>query len=75
MLNSVYELFLYYIGNLHPDCSFKYQIIIIHSKWLNSSIWPLDRNQTDPTSPGVIGPGSNGISEELHIPQSYRAKA
>ena len=43
-----------------------------HSKWLNSSIWPIDGILTDITTPGQSGPGSNGNEELLHSLQSSR---
>ena len=38
----------------------------------NSSIWPIDRNQSGTTSPGKSGPGSNGNEEVFYIPQSFQ---
>ena len=35
-----------------------------------SSIWPIDWTLTGDTTPGQIGPGSDGINHVLHIPQS-----
>ena len=36
----------------------------------NSSIWPIDRTQSGATTPGQIGPGSNGYEGVPHNPQS-----
>ena len=36
----------------------------------NSSIWPTDRTLSDATTPGQIGPGSDGNEGVLHIPQT-----
>ena len=41
-------------------------------KWLNISIWHIDRTLTGTTSPGQSGPGSNGNEGVLHITQSWR---
>ena len=46
----------------------KYLIMImILSKWLNSSIWPLDGTLTGAINPGQSGPGSNGNEGVLDI--------
>ena len=34
----------------------------------NSSIWPIDKTQSDATTPSQSGPGSNSIEGILHIP-------
>ena len=36
----------------------------------NSSIWPIDRTQSDATTPGSSGPGSDGNEGLLRIPQN-----
>ena len=38
------------------------------SKWLNSSIWPLDGTLTDTTTLSQRGSGTNDTEEVLHIP-------
>ena len=43
-----------------------------YSKWLNSSIWPIDGSLTGTTTLGQSGPGSNGNEGVLHIPQTPR---
>ena len=39
------------------------------SKWLNISIWPIDKTQTGTTTPDQSWHGSNGNEVVLHIPQ------
>ena len=41
-----------------------------YSKWLNSSIWPINGTLTGVTTPCQRGPGSNSNEEVLHIFQS-----
>ena len=43
------------------------------SKWLNSSIWPLDGTLTGTTTLDQNGPGINGNKDGLHIPQNSSA--
>ena len=50
-------------------------IIIILRKWLDSSIWPVDRTQTDTTTPGQSRPETNDNEAVLHILESYRTGA
>ena len=45
-------------------------MVIIFSKWLNSSIWPIDGNQIGTTTPGHNGPESDGSEGVLHILQT-----
>ena len=47
-------------------------IMIILSKWLNCSIWPIDGTLRGTSNPGQSGPGINGNEGVLHIPQSFR---
>ena len=47
-------------------------MIIILSKWLNSSIWPTDGTLMDTSNLGRRGPGSNGNEEIQYIPQNSR---
>ena len=64
--NSIYQIFLsnlILIIYFHTD-EFKY------GKWLNISIWPLDRILTGSTTLGQSRPGSNGNEGVLYIPQS-----
>ena len=42
---------------------------VLH-KYAVSSIWPIDRTLSGATTPGQIGPGSNGNEGVLCIPQS-----
>ena len=37
---------------------------------LNLSIWPIDRTLSGATTPGQIGPGSDGSEGVLFIPQN-----
>ena len=46
-----------------------------YSKWLNNSIWPIDRTLTGTTTLGQSGLGSNGNEEVLHISQSSKTGA
>ena len=39
-----------------------------YSKWLNSSIWPIDWIPSCTTTPGQSEPASKGKEEVLHIP-------
>ena len=41
----------------------------------NSSIWLIDRTQSDATTPGQSGPGNNGNEGVLHIPQNSKTGA
>ena len=43
-----------------------------YSKWLNSSIWPIDGTVTGTTTLGQSGPGSNSNEGVFHIPQSSK---
>ena len=45
-----------------------------YDKWLNSSIWPINGNLTDTTTPGQSGPKSKGNEGVLHIPQASGLK-
>ena len=46
-------------------------VICLHTvKWLNSSIWPIDRTLTGTTTLGQSGPGSDSNEGILQIPQS-----
>ena len=47
-------------------------IIIILSKWLNSSIWTINGTLTDTTNPGQSGPRSNSNERVLHIFQNFK---
>ena len=44
-------------------------MIIILSKWLNNSIWPIDETLTSTTTLGQSGPGSNSNEEVLNTLQ------
>ena len=70
----------FYCDMLFSVCLYKPQINIIiisiislqlngfvYSKWLNSSIWPIDRTLTGTTTSAQNEPGSNGNEKELHI--------
>ena len=46
-----------------------------YSKWLNSSIWPIEETLTDAPIPGESQLGSNGNEGVLHIPKSPRIEA
>ena len=48
--------------------------MIIFSKWLDSSIWPIDGTLTVTTNQDQSGPGSNSNKEVLPIPQSSRTE-
>ena len=50
-------------------------IIIILSKWLNSSVWPIDRTIAGTIHLGQSVPGSNGKKEVLHFPKISRTGA
>ena len=50
-------------------------IIIILSKWLNSSSWSINGNLIGTTIPVNSAPGSNGNEGVLHIPQISRTGA
>ena len=41
----------------------------------NSSIWPIDRTLSGPTTLGLSRPRSNGNEEGLHIPQNSKTGA
>ena len=45
-------------------------MIMILSKWLNSTIWPIEATLTDDNNPGEDGRGSNFNKGVLHIPQN-----
>ena len=47
----------------------------ILSKWLNSSIWPIDETVTGTITLGHSGPGRNGNEKVVHIPQSSWTEA
>ena len=47
----------------------KSSISIEYKKFLNWSIWPIDRNLTGTTTLSQSGPGSNGKDGALHILQ------
>ena len=50
-------------------------IYCLHTvKWLNSSIWPIDRTKTDTTTPGQSGSGSNDNVGVLYILLSSRTR-
>ena len=49
--------------------------MIILSKWLNNSCWPIDGTLTGTTNPGHSGYGSNGHEKVLHIPQTSETGA
>ena len=44
-------------------------------KWLNNSIWPIDRTITGANTLGQSGPGSNDNEGVTHIFQKSRAGA
>ena len=50
-------------------------IIIIFSKWLNSSIGPIDWTLTGTTIPDQSGPESNSNKEQLQISQNFKTGA
>ena len=51
-------------------------VIFLHIvKWLNSSSWSIDGMRAGITTPGKIGPRSNGNEEVLYFPQSSRTGA
>ena len=49
--------------------------MIIISKWLNSSIWPIEGILTVTTTPSQIEPRSNGNERVLHNAQNSRSEA
>ena len=44
-------------------------------KWLDISIWPIDRILTGTTSHGLSGPGSNDNEGVIHVPIRYMSGA
>ena len=50
-------------------------IIIIFSKWLTCSIWPIDGMLTGTITPGQSGTRCNGNEGVLYIPQSSLSDA
>ena len=49
--------------------------MIILSKWINSSIWPIVATLASITTLGQSGPGSNDKERVLHITLSSRTGA
>ena len=49
----------------------KFQTIQFSKSTQFSSIWPIDRALSGPTTLGQGGPGSDGNEEVLRIPQSF----
>ena len=62
MSNSIYQVFLYNIGNSHTAVWFKI-IIITLSKWLNNSIWSIIGS--------IIGTTNLGLSEPVMAIKGY----
>ena len=46
-----------------------------YSKWLNSSIWPIDGALTGTSTAGQSELGSNGNEDVFHIPQTSKTGA
>ena len=69
--NSIYQVFLIQTIWIWLY-GFKYPIIML-SKWLNSSIWPIDGTLTGITNPDQSGPESNGNEAVIHILQTPSA--
>ena len=44
-------------------------ICLLTVKIPSSSIWPINKTQSDATTPGQSGPGSNSNEGTLYIPQ------
>ena len=63
--NSLYQVFLWNIDNLHRAEWFQKTIIL--SKWLNNSIWSIDATLTGTTTLGQSGPESSDNERVLHI--------
>ena len=59
----------------HQLYGFKLLLIIILSKLLNSSVWPLHGTLTDNTNQDQSEPESNGSEGIPHILQSSRSRA
>ena len=72
----------YYIGDQVPTCPvFTRAKIKVPfwdfsqfrvTKWINSSIWPIDRTLTGTTTSGQSEPESNDNEGVFHSPQSFR---
>ena len=74
--NSVkHQLFVYaqlnYQTVLFQALQFSISHLFAHCWLSNSSVWRIDRNLSDATTPGLSGPGSNGNEDVLHITQSF----
>ena len=46
----------------------------MNRKWLNCSLWPIDKTLTGTSTPGQSRPGCNGIDELLTISQSSKTE-
>ena len=72
--NSIHQIFLFNIYDLHTAVLFQIIIIIIiiiviiFSKWLNSSIWSIHEALTCTTNQGKSGPESIDIKRSLMLP-------
>ena len=70
--NSIYQVLLSIMNNLYTHVQFQISNNNNLSKWLNSSIWPIDWILTSTTTPGQSEPESTGNEEVFHISQTLR---
>ena len=68
--SSIYQVFLSNTNKLHVAVGFQIIIIIILSKWLNNSIWPIDGILTGIPTLGWNRLERHGNEGVLHIPQT-----
>ena len=71
--NSVHQVFLCNMNNLHTAVWFL--ITIILSKRFNSSIWLIEGTLIDTTTLVRVDLGGKGNQRALHIPQSSKTEA